>query len=127
MPWLQISCALGRSPRFAPGMFSVLAGFVEPGEQLEDTVRREIMEEVNISVTDVVYQSSQPWPFPSSLMIGFRARATTFDVVADETELEWAQWYSRDELLGTPESESFRMPRRDSIARRLLDDWLAEA
>ncbi len=117
---------LGRSERFPPGMFSVLAGFVEPGEQLEDTVRREIMEEVNIAVTDVTYQSSQPWPFPSSLMVGFRARATSFDVVPDKTEIEWARWFSREELLSTAESETFRLPRHDSIARRLLDDWLKE-
>lgn len=117
---------LGRSARFPPGMFSVLAGFVEPGEQLEDTVRREIMEEANIAVTDVAYQSSQPWPFPSSLMVGFRARATSFDVVPDMTELEAARWFSRDELLSTVDSDDFRLPRHDSIARRLLDDWLHE-
>ncbi len=115
---------LGRTPRFLSGMHSVLAGFVEPGESLEDTVRREIAEEVNVAVTDIRYHSSQPWPFPSSLMIGFTARATTFDVRPDLDELESAAWYTRAELLASPEDESFRLPRRDSIARRLINEWL---
>ena len=115
---------LGRTGRFLPGMHSVLAGFVEPGESLEDTVGREIAEEVNVQVTDIRYHSSQPWPFPSSLMVGFFARATTFDVQPDLDELETARWYTRDELLASPEDETFRLPRGDSIARRLVDDWL---
>ncbi len=117
---------LGRTGRFLPGMYSVLAGFVEPGESLEDTVRREIAEEVSVQVTDIQYHSSQPWPFPSSLMVGFFARAATFDVQPDLDELEVARWYSRDELLASPEDETFRLPRRDSIARRLVDDWLRD-
>ena len=117
---------LGRSPNFIPGMYSVLAGFVEPGEQLEDTVRREVFEEVGVEVGEVTYHSSQPWPFPSSLMIGFRAKALTRTINVDGDELDDAGWYSRADLRASPEDESFKLPRRQSIARRLVDEWLAE-
>jgi len=116
---------LGRQSRFPPGMHSVLAGFVEPGESLEETVAREVMEEVGLTVTDVRYQSSQPWPFPSSLMLGFTARATSFDIETGQDELESARWYSRDFLRDHSPSEEFRLPRRDSIAHRLLAEWIA--
>ncbi|MCG5239204.1 NAD(+) diphosphatase [Azospirillum doebereinerae] len=116
---------LGRQSRFPPGMHSVLAGFVEPGESLEETVAREVMEEVGLSVTDVRYQSSQPWPFPSSLMLGFTARATSFDIETGQDELESAQWYDRAFLRDHSPSEAFRLPRRDSIAHRLLAEWIA--
>ncbi len=115
---------LGRSGRFLEGMHSVLAGFLEPGESLEDTVAREIYEEVGVRLTDIRYHSSQPWPFPASLMVGFTARATTFDLTVDPNELEHAAWYTRDELRASPEDTTFRLPRRDSIARRLVDDWV---
>ncbi len=117
---------LGRNPRIPAGMYSVLAGFVEPGESLEDTVRREVLEEVGITVEDVHYHSSQPWPFPCSLMVGFTARATSFDVQPDPAELDDAGWYSRAELRASPENDSFRLPGPVSIARRLIEDWLAE-
>jgi len=116
---------LGRQASWPPGMHSVLAGFVEPGESLEDTVRREVAEEVGIPVTDVRYHSSQPWPFPASIMLGFTARAVTTDLTIAQDEIETAAWYTRDELRRSPENESFRLPRRDSIARRLVEDWLA--
>ena len=117
-------CLLGRQPIWPPGMHSVLAGFVEPGENLESAVAREIWEESRITVTDIRYQSSQPWPFPQSLMIGFTARATSTDIQVAQDELEDAAWYTRDQLLASPEDESFRLPRKDSIARRLVDEWL---
>ena len=117
-------CLLGRQSIWPPGMHSVLAGFVEPGENLEHAVAREIWEESRISVTDIRYRSSQPWPFPQSLMIGFTARATSTDIKVAQDELESAAWYHRDELLASPEDETFRLPRRDSIARRLVDEWL---
>jgi NAD+ diphosphatase len=79
-------CLLGRSPRFPPGMYSTLAGFVEPGESLEETVRREILEESGVEVADAVYRSSQPWPFPQSLMLGFRARARTTELRIDRED-----------------------------------------
>ena len=116
---------LGRQSQWPPGMNSVLAGFVEPGESLEEAVAREVMEEVGIAVDDVRYQSSQPWPFPSSIMLGFTARALNTDIRLSPDEIESARWYSREELRRSPENESFRLPRRDSIARRLVDDWLA--
>lgn len=115
---------MGRQNRWPPGMHSVLAGFVEPGESLEGAVAREIFEEAGIEIDDIRYHSSQPWPFPSSIMLGFTARAITTRLVVDYTELAEARWYSRQELLQSPEDEGFRLPRADSIARRLLDDWL---
>jgi len=116
---------LGRQSQWPPGMNSVLAGFVEPGESLEEAVAREVMEEVGIAVADVRYQSSQPWPFPSSIMLGFTARALNRDIRLSPDEIESARWYGREELRRSPENETFRLPRRDSIARRLVDDWLA--
>lgn len=117
---------LGRQKIWPPGMHSTLAGFVEPGESLEDAVRREIREEAGIEIGDVSYHSSQPWPFPSSIMLGFFARALTTELRLDDDELECAAWYSRDQLRASPEDDSFRLPRRDSIARRLVEDWLTE-
>lgn len=119
-------CVLGRQASWPPGMHSTLAGFVEPGESLEEAVAREVEEEVGLEVCEVSYHSSQPWPFPSSLMIGFWARAKGERLAIDETEIESAAWFSRDALLASPEDEDFRLPRRDSIARRLIEDWLAE-
>ena len=117
---------LGRQSRFPAGMHSVLAGFVEPGESLEDTVAREVFEEVGLSVTDIRYRSSQPWPFPSSLMLGFTARATSFDIDTGADELESAAWFDRDFLRNHTPGEEFRLPRADSIASRLVHEWLAE-
>ena len=118
-------CLLGRQSIWPPGMHSVLAGFVEPGENLESAVAREIWEESRIAVDDIEYRSSQPWPFPQSLMVGFTARATSTEIQFAQDELEHAAWYHRDELLASPEDETFRLPRKDSIARRLVNEWLA--
>jgi NAD+ diphosphatase len=115
---------LGRQKQWPPGMHSVLAGFVEPGESLEDTVRREVGEEAGIAIADIAYHSSQPWPFPASIMLGFSARALDDRLTIDGEELETARWFTRAELLASPENETFRLPRRDSIARRLVEDWL---
>jgi NAD+ diphosphatase len=121
-------CLLGRQPFWPPGMHSTLAGFVEPGESLEEAVAREIYEEVGIpvDVAEVTYHSSQPWPFPSSIMLGFHARADYAPPKLGPDELESAAWYTRDELRASPENETFKLPRRDSIARRLVEDWLEE-
>lgn len=118
-------CLLGRQARFPPGMYSTLAGFVEAGESLEETVARECEEEAGIQVTDIRYHSSQPWPFPSSLMLGFHARALTTDLRPDGEELEDVRWFSRKDLLalGTG-SDEFRLPPRDSISRELIESWL---
>jgi NAD+ diphosphatase len=119
-------CLLGRSPRFPPGMYSTLAGFVEPGESLEETVRREVLEESGVEVGDVVYRSSQPWPFPQSLMLGFRARASTTALRIDPEEIEDARWLTRAELRRDPDRRPVKLPRPDSIARFLIEEWLAE-
>ncbi|MFQ5549511.1 MAG: NAD(+) diphosphatase [Woeseia sp.] len=113
-------CLLGRQPSWPEGRYSTIAGFVEPGESLEDAVRREVKEEANILVEDIRYHSSQPWPFPSSLMLGFRAQALSDDILLNDGELEDAQWFSRKQLRsGYP-----KLPYRLSIARRLVDGWL---
>jgi NAD+ diphosphatase len=91
-------CLLGRQKQFLPGMWSCLAGFVEAAETIEDAVRREILEESGIHCTDVTYYMTQPWPYPSSLMIGCAARATSDEIVVDKTELEDARWFTRDEV-----------------------------
>ena len=118
---------LGHSPRFpSPTMYSTLAGFVEPGESLEEAVAREVLEETAVHVGTVRYHSSQPWPFPSSIMLGFYAEATSEHITIDTTELSDARWFSRAELLA-PDIHGFQLPRRDSIARRLIEDWVGQA
>jgi NAD+ diphosphatase len=119
-------CLLARGARFPEGFRSVLAGFVEPGESLEDTVAREVFEECGVRVTDIAYSSSQPWPFPSSLMLGFRARALDDALTLDLHEILEAGWFSRDFIRTLGPGGPFRLPPRSSIARRLLDDWVAE-
>ncbi|MBI3707793.1 MAG: NAD(+) diphosphatase [Proteobacteria bacterium] len=119
-------CLLGRQSRWPKGQHSTLAGFVEPGESLEEAVAREVWEEAGVRVKAVRYQSSQPWPFPASIMLGFRAEAVSLDYRVDRDELEDAKWFTRDFLRQSHEPETFRLPRVDSIARRLVEDWLAE-
>jgi NAD+ diphosphatase len=122
------ACVLGRRPGWPPGMHSTLAGFVEPGESLEETVAREVREEVGLAVplAGIRYNSSQPWPFPASLMLGFHARAERAPLTVYQDELESALWVSREKLLGLGDGDEIRLPRKDSIARRLIEDWLAE-
>jgi NAD+ diphosphatase len=116
---------LGRNKNFPlPGMYSTLAGFVEPGESLEDAVAREVREETGIEVGAVQYHSSQPWPFPGNIMLGFHAEARTTEITIDYGELEDARWFTRDWLSSHVDDDSFRLPRLDSIARRLIEDWL---
>jgi NAD+ diphosphatase len=115
---------MGRSKNFVPGMYSTLAGFVEPGESLEMAVAREVREETRIEVGAVHYHSSQPWPFPANIMLGFHAEALTTEITVDYGELEDARWCERAWLLSHKDDDSFRMPRLDSIARRLIEDWL---
>jgi NAD+ diphosphatase len=117
-------CLLGRKAEWPAGMHSTLAGFVEPGESLEEAVAREVFEEAGIAVSDVTYHSSQPWPFPASLMLGFHAKARTTAITLDPEELEHAAWYERGLLLTREDDDTLRLPRRDSIARRLVEDWL---
>ena len=113
-------CLLGRQADWPEGRYSTIAGFVEPGESLEDAVRREVYEETNIRVGQVGYHSSQPWPFPSSLMLGFIAEATSTDIHLNDGELDDARWFTRDQL----RSGDTGLPFRISIARRLVNHWL---
>ncbi len=115
---------LAHQKHFPRGMYSTLAGFVEPGESLEDAVAREVFEEAGIEVSAVRYHSSQPWPFPANIMLGFYAEARGTELKVDKAELEEARWFARDWLIAHPDDDGFRLPRRDSIARRLIEDWL---
>jgi NAD+ diphosphatase len=117
------SCLLGRQQAWPEGRYSTIAGFAEPGESLEDAVRREVYEETNIRVGKVTYHSSQPWPFPSSLMVGFMAEATSTNIVLNDGELEDAQWFTREQL----RAGEAKLPFRISIARRLVDNWIDPA
>lgn len=119
------SVLLGHSTRFPNTvMYSTLAGFVEPGETLEEAVRREVKEEAGIDVGEVVYHSSQPWPFPSSIMLGFYGEALSEEITIDPEELRDARWFTRAQMQD-PAAHGFALPRGDSIARRLIEDWLA--
>lgn len=115
---------LGRQPSWQPGRFSVLAGFVDPGESIEDAVRREVHEEVGVTVDEVTYLASQPWPFPASLMLGYAARAATTDLVLVDEEIAEAAWFSRDELMAAMDAREVFVPPSISIASRLIQDWL---
>jgi NAD+ diphosphatase len=117
-------CVLGRQPVWPPRFFSTLAGFVEPGEAAETAVVREVAEEVGLDVTDVEFRASQPWPFPSSLMLGFRARARSGDLSIDGAELAEARWFSRDELRSAIAREEVQLPPPVSIAWLLITEWL---
>ncbi len=117
------ACLLGRSPQWPPGMHSTIAGFVEPGECLEDAVRREVLEETGVNVANIIYFASDPWPFPSSLMLGFHAHATTTEITIDEHELEHAAWFTRAELKQQIAAKILRLPMKSSIAFRLIQAW----
>jgi NAD+ diphosphatase len=118
---------LGRQKQFPPGMYSCLAGFVEAAETIEDAVRREIFEESGIRCTDVTYYMTQPWPYPSSLMIGCTARATNYDIVVDHNELEDARWFDRTEatlMIRRQHPDGLAGPHPFAIAHHLLGRWL---
>lgn len=119
---------LGRQAHFPPGRYSALAGFVEVGETIEAAVARELFEEAGIRVEAVSYIASQPWPFPSSLMLGCKAIATGDQLTIDTSELEDARWFSREEVaaaLGNHDGAPFLPPPQTAIARTLLECWLA--
>jgi len=120
-------CLMGRQKQFPPGMYSCLAGFVEAAETIEDAVKREILEESGIHCTDVKYYMTQPWPYPSSLMIGCSARATSEAITVDHMELEDARWFDRDEamlMLKREHPDGLAGPHPFAIAHHLLGHWL---
>jgi NAD+ diphosphatase len=116
---------LGQSHKFPKdrNFYSTLAGFVEPGESLEDAVRREVFEEVGVRVGEVRYHSSQPWPFPASLMLGYYAEALSEEIVLETAEMRDARWFTSADIENRKDL-GFNLPPHDSIARRLIDDWL---
>lgn len=116
-------CLLGRQQSWVQGMYSVLAGFVEPGESIEGAVAREIFEEVGVRVKNIRYHSSQPWPFPCSLMLGFTADAEDGRITLDESELEDARWFGRRELREAVENRAVKVPPPVSISYRLIEQW----
>ncbi|MEO6606572.1 MAG: NAD(+) diphosphatase [Aeromicrobium sp.] len=114
---------LGRQPVWPEGRFSTLAGFVEPGETLDDAVRREVKEEVGIDVGEVTYAGSQPWPFPSSLMLGFFGKALSTDITVDQNEIAEARWFTREEVTEMTAAADLLLPPNVSISRWLLQKW----
>ena len=110
---------MARGLGFTPGAYGLIAGFVEPGESIEETIHREVMEEVGIRITNIQYVGSQPWPFPDSLMMGFTADYLSGEIVVDYTELETAGWYRYNELPGLPSS-------RLSLSSQLIQSFVAD-
>jgi len=117
---------LGRQAAWPPGRYSTLAGFVEPGESLEDAVRREVMEEVGVEIGEVSYIGNQPWPFPASLMVGFFARAETTDIDVDGDEIEDARWFTREDLESLAREGTVVLPGGFSISRALVEAWYGD-
>ena len=123
----QDRALLGRNPAWPEGRFSTLAGFVEPGESLEDAVRREVFEEVGVTVGEVTYGASQPWPFPASLMLGFFGKATEATIDVDHDEIAEAAWVTRDELIRYGEAGTLLLPPSGvSISSWLIETWLGK-
>jgi NAD+ diphosphatase len=116
-------CLLGRQSIWPAGRYSTLAGFCEPGETLEDAVRREVAEEVGIRVGAVEYFGNQPWPLPASLMLGFVARAESTDIVVDADEIEDARWFTREQMRADAEAGTLVLPGGVSISRSLVEHW----
>ena len=114
---------LGRSPAWPEGRYSTLAGFVEPGETMEDAVRREVEEETGVRVGEVSYFGSQPWPLPASLMVGFTARAVATEIDVDGSEIEDARWFTREEMRAEAEAGTLVLPGGVSISRSLVESW----
>ena len=114
---------LGRQPSWPEGRFSTLAGFVDPGESLEEAVAREVAEEVGVQVADVSYFGNQPWPFPSSLMVGFFARAVTTEICVDQDEISDARWFTREQMRAEAEAGTLLLPGGISISRSLVEAW----
>jgi NAD+ diphosphatase len=119
----QERCLLVRKSWWPEGLYSNVSGFVEPAESLEDTVVREVWEETGVQVEAMSYHSSQPWPFPSALMLAFTATAADGAIRIDEDELEGARWFSREETLGQLKQGVLKLPMRTAVSFRLIEDW----
>ncbi|GGA28846.1 NAD(+) diphosphatase [Dyella nitratireducens] len=122
----QGACLLGRQAGWPPGRYSTLAGFVEPGESLEDAVRREVAEEAGVIVGDAHYHSSQPWPMPASLMVGFTATALSPTIRLRDGELEDARWFTPQQIIDSLADGSLKTPTRLSVSYQLLSHWLQQ-
>jgi NAD+ diphosphatase len=120
------ACLLGRQASWAPGRYSTLAGFVEPGEALEDAVRREVAEEAGVAIESCDYHSSQPWPFPASLMLGFIAQARGRELDLRDGEIEEARWFTPDDIVAGLRRGNLALSSRLSISHRLIEHWLRE-
>ena len=116
-------CLMARKSEWPEGMYSVVAGYVDHGESLEDTVVREVMEETSIKVKSVHYHSSQPWPFPYTLMVGFFAEAENEHIEIDPHELKEAHWFSREDIIKGLKDGTHKLPTVFSISRKLITDW----
>ena len=126
LPLFEGTCLIGRNARFPNGLYSAFAGFVEQGETVEEAVRRELREEANVTVSAIRYHTSQPWPFPSSLMLGCYADAASTDFRIDGEEILDARWITKDEMrarLKGDIQDAIQMPSPIAIARRLMHDW----
>jgi NAD+ diphosphatase len=124
----QDRALLGRNAAWPEGRYSTLAGFVEPGESLEAAVRREVLEETGVIVgQEIAYAGSQPWPLPASLMLGFYAKATGFDIEVDQDEIAEAKWFTREDLRVLVEAGTMALPGAISISRRLIEGWYGES
>ncbi|GAA3648588.1 NAD(+) diphosphatase [Nocardioides ginsengisoli] len=120
-------CLLGRNKSWPEGRYSTLAGFCEPGESLEDAVRREVLEETGVVVGEVTYFGNQPWPLPSSLMLGFHGRATSEDIRLEDDDVEDAQWFTREDMRRRTADGSLVLPGGVSISRSLVEHWYGGA
>ena len=124
----QDRALLGRNEAWPAGRYSTLAGFVEPGESLEAAVRREVLEETGVIVgPEIDYAGSQPWPLPASLMLGFYAKATGFDIEVDADEIAEAKWFTREDLRALVEAGTMALPGAISISRRLIEGWYGDS
>jgi NAD+ diphosphatase len=124
----QDRALLGRNEAWPVGRYSTLAGFVEPGESLEAAVRREVLEESGVVVgPEIDYAGSQPWPLPASLMLGFYAKATGFDIEVDQDEIAEAKWFTREDVRALVEAGTMALPGAISISRRLIEGWYGES